>query len=155
MRVPMEGPLFLCKLSSHSSNSKMRILPWAMCQGGHFLQRWMTGGFGAGLHWSRLSEGQRGSLKPGWKQKRIRAIERLHARPGESLAVKGEPAPFPLRIRPAAPCRRSVPLCWWHDPLGAPSLLPQPCWSVGPRRKNPSPPVSFVRGAFPSHPKAS
>lgn len=80
MQVHTERPLFLCKSFSQPSDSKMRILPWAMCQGGHFLQPWMTGGFSAGLNWSRLSEGQRGSLQPGWKEKRIPAIEWLWAR---------------------------------------------------------------------------
>lgn len=44
--------------------TKTRFSPWAMCQGGHFLQTQMTGGFSAGLNWGRLSEGQRGPLKP-------------------------------------------------------------------------------------------
>lgn len=34
--------------------TKARILPWAMCQGGHFLQAQMMGGFSAGLNWGPL-----------------------------------------------------------------------------------------------------
>lgn len=47
-----------------TASTKTRVSPWAMCQGGHFLQTQMTGGVSAGLNWGRLSEGQRGPLKP-------------------------------------------------------------------------------------------
>lgn len=48
-------PLTLSTLKQESSPG--------LCQGGHFLQRRVTGSFSAGLHWGRLSEGQRSSLK--------------------------------------------------------------------------------------------
>lgn len=85
LHLRTEGPLFLYKPASRPSDSVTRILPWALCQGGRFLQPRMTmGGCSLGLTWVRLSERHRGSLEPGWKQKRIRTIEWLRARLGSS-----------------------------------------------------------------------
>lgn len=162
LRLRTEGPLFLCKPPSRPSDSATRILPWTLCQGGCFLQPRMTmGGCSPGLTWGRLSEGHRGSREPGWKQKRIRTIEWLHARLGSS-----HPSP------PRASLLASQPASAWLPSAGlarsAESHLCAACRLFGVRHafhsyagprgreERTRGPFSFVRGPspLPSQPEA-
>lgn len=150
MQVHVEAPLFPSESPSHYMDSKRRIQPQAMW-GGHFLQRSMTGGFGAGLHWGRLSEGQRGPLKP-------QAGNRKESRPlsGCPLALgnhlphhRGRARSLPTSHPAwAAWLGRTLPFVLVSLPFGAPSLFPQPCWSAQPGRTCSIPP--FIRGCEPS-----